>query len=215
MKRRKLRGYVIPTICLILICTIIFSSYKMYEILSYKPVEEDIQSEPVINNNYDNDEFVNATTTSNSIIRPYTSDSVTATIPFYNREGTEEEQTAALIYYEGIYMQNTGVLYTANEAFDCVAVLDGVVKNIKEDSIMGNIVEIEHTNSLTTIYQNLGEVKVTIGASVKQGDVIAVSGNNTLTSDNSNALHFEVFYKGELINPEEFYLYDYKEVINE
>lgn len=215
MKRRKLRGYVIPTICLILICTIIFSSYKMYEILSYKPVEEDIQSEPVINNNYDNDEFVNATTTSNSIIRPYTSDSVTATIPFYNREGTEEEQTAALIYYEGIYMQNTGVLYTANEAFDCVAVLDGVVKNIKEDSIMGNIVEIEHTNSLTTIYQNLGEVKVTIGASVKQGDVIAVSGNNTLTSDNSNALHFEVFYKGELINPEEFYLYDYEEVINE
>ncbi len=215
MKRRKLRGYVIPTICLILICTIIFSSYKMYEILSYKPVEEDIQSEPVINNNYDNDEIVNATTTSNSIIRPYTSDSVTATIPFYNREGTEEEQTAALIYYEGIYMQNTGVLYTANEAFDCVAVLDGVVKNIKEDSIMGNIVEIEHTNSLTTIYQNLGEVKVTIGASVKQGDVVAVSGNNTLTSDNSNALHFEVFYKGELINPEEFYLYDYEEVINE
>lgn len=215
MKRRKLRGYVIPTICLILICTIIFSSYKMYEILSYKPVEEDIQSEPVINNNYDNDEIVNARTTSNSIIRPYTSDSVTATIPFYNREGTEEEQTAALIYYEGIYMQNTGVLYTANEAFDCVAVLDGVVKNIKEDSIMGNIVEIEHTNSLTTIYQNLGEVKVTIGASVKQGDVIAVSGNNTLTSDNSNALHFEVFYKGELINPEEFYLYDYEEVINE
>ena len=216
MKRKKLRGYVIPTICLILICTILFSSYKMYEILSYEAPVKDNDNEPVINGNYkENDEMVNATTSSKSIIRPYVLDSVTATIPFYNREGTEEEQTAALIYYEGIYMPNTGVLYTANEVFDCVAVLDGVVKNVKEDSIMGNIVEIEHTNSLTTIYQNLGEVKVTIGASVKQGDIIALSGNNTLTSDNSNALHFEVFYKGELINPEEFYLYDYEEVINE
>ena len=210
MKRKKLRGYVIPTICLILICTILFSGYKMYEILTYQsPIQNDDDITPVINEEGDN--IINVTTT-NKIIRPYTLESVTSTIPFYNREGTEEEQTAALIYYEGIYMQNTGVLYTANEEFDCVAVLDGVVKNIKEDSIMGNVVEIEHSNSLTTIYQNLGEVKVTVGASVKQGDVLATSGKNTLTSNDSNALHFEVFYKGELINPEEFYLYDYKEV---
>ena len=210
MKRKKLRGYVIPTICLILICTILFSGYKMYEILTYQsPIQNDDDITPVINEEGDN--IINVTTT-NKIIRPYTLESVTSTIPFYNREGTEEEQTAALIYYEGIYMQNTGVLYTANEEFDCVAVLDGVVKNIKEDSIMGNVVEIEHSNSLTTIYQNLGEVKVTVGASVKQGDVLATSGKNTLTSNDSNALHFEVFYKGELINPEEFYVYDYKEV---
>ena len=210
MKKRKLRGYVIPTICLILICTILFSGYKMYEILTYQsPIQNDDDITPVINEEGNN--IINVTTT-NKIIRPYTLESVTSTIPFYNREGTEEEQTAALIYYEGIYMQNTGVLYTANEEFDCVAVLDGVVKNIKEDSIMGNVVEIEHSNSLTTIYQNLGEVKVTVGASVKQGDVLATSGKNTLTSNDSNALHFEVFYKGELINPEEFYLYDYKEV---
>ncbi len=210
MKKRKLRGYVIPTICLILICTILFSGYKMYEILTYQsPIQNDDDITPVINEEGNN--IINVTTT-NKIIRPYTLESVTSTIPFYNREGTEEEQTAALIYYEGIYMQNTGVLYTANEEFDCVAVLDGVVKNIKEDSIMGNVVEIEHSNSLTTIYQNLGEVKVTVGANVKQGDIIATSGKNTLTSNDSNALHFEVFYKGELINPEEFYLYDYEEV---
>ena len=33
MKKRKLRGYVIPTICFMLITTILFSSYKMYQIL--------------------------------------------------------------------------------------------------------------------------------------------------------------------------------------
>ena len=111
-------------------------------------------------------------------------------------------------------MQNTGVLYTSNNQFDVVSILDGTIKNVKEDSLMGNIVEIEHTNNLTTVYQSLGEVKVSVGDKVNQGDVIATSGQNKITTDTSNALHFEVFYKGEVFNPEEFYLLDYTEVMN-
>lgn len=215
-KRRKLRKFVIPTICLMLVCTILFSSYKMYQILTagvpvVNPTPKDNTSE--VNNNDD----TNVTPTINetkAIIRPYTSQEVSATIPFYNIDGTNDEQSAALIYYEGIYMQNTGVLYTSNNAFDVVSILDGTVKNVKEDSLMGNIVEIEHTNSLTTVYQSLGEVKVKVGDKVSQGDVIATSGQNKITTDTSNALHFEVFYKGEVFNPEEFYLLDYTEVMN-
>lgn len=199
-----------------LVCTILFSSYKMYQILTagvpvVNPTPKDNTSE--VNNNDD----TNVTPTINetkAIIRPYTSQEVSATIPFYNIDGTNDEQAAALIYYEGIYMQNTGVLYTSNNAFDVVSILDGTVKNVKEDSLMGNIVEIEHTNSLTTVYQSLGEVKVKVGDKVSQGDVIATSGQNKITTDTSNALHFEVFYKGEVFNPEEFYLLDYTEVMN-
>ncbi len=215
-KRRKLRKFVIPTICLMLVCTILFSSYKMYQILTagvpiINPTPKDNTSE--VNNNDD----TNVTPTINetkSIIRPYTSKEVSATIPYYNIDGTNDEQAAALIYYEGIYMQNTGVLYTSNNQFDVVSILDGTVKNVKEDSLMGNIVEIEHTNNLTTVYQSLGEVKVSVGDKVSQGDVIATSGQNKITTDTSNALHFEVFYKGEVFNPEEFYLLDYNEVMN-
>lgn len=199
-----------------LVCTILFSSYKMYQILTagvpvVNPTPKDNTSE--VNNNDD----TNVTPTINetkAIIRPYTSQEVSATIPFYNIDGTNDEQAAALIYYEGIYMQNTGVLYTSNNAFDVVSILDGTVKNVKEDSLMGNIVEIEHTNSLTTVYQSLGEVKVKVGDKVSQGDVIATSGQNKITTDTSNALHFEVFYNGEVFNPEEFYLLDYTEVMN-
>lgn len=213
---KKRRKFVIPTICLMLVCTILFSSYKMYQILTagvpvVNPTPKDNTSE--VNNNDD----TNVTPTINetkAIIRPYTSQEVSATIPFYNIDGTNDEQAAALIYYEGIYMQNTGVLYTSNNAFDVVSILDGTVKNVKEDSLMGNIVEIEHTNSLTTVYQSLGEVKVKVGDKVSQGDVIATSGQNKITTDTSNALHFEVFYKGEVFNPEEFYLLDYTEVMN-
>ena len=215
-KRRKLRKFVIPTICLMLVCTILFSSYKMYQILTagvpiVNPTPKDNTSE--VNNNDD----TNVTPTINetkAIIRPYTSQEVSATIPYYNIDGTNDEQAAALIYYEGIYMQNTGVLYTSNNQFDVVSILDGTIKNVKEDSLMGNIVEIEHTNNLTTVYQSLGEVKVSVGDKVSQGDVIATSGQNKITTDTSNALHFEVFYKGEVFNPEEFYLLDYTEVMN-
>ena len=198
-----------------LVCTILFSSYKMYQILTagvpvVNPTPKDNTSE--VNNNDD----TNVTPTINetkAIIRPYTSQEVSATIPYYNIDGTNDEQAAALIYYEGIYMQNTGVLYTSNNQFDVVSILDGTVKNVKEDSLMGNIVEIEHTNNLTTVYQSLGEVKVSVGDKVSQGDVIATSGQNKITTDTSNALHFEVYYKGQLINPEEFYLYNYNDIM--
>ena len=216
-KRRRLRKYVIPTICLMLVCTILFSSYKMYQILTagvpvVNPIPNDNTSE--VNNSGDDTNITPTVSVTKNIIRPYTSTDVTATIPYYNIDGTNDEQAAALIYYEGIYMQNTGVLYTSNNAFDVVSILDGTVKNIKEDSLMGNIVEIEHTNNLTTVYQSLGEVKVKVGDTVKQGDIIATSGQNKITTDTSNALHFEVFYKGEVFNPEEFYLLDYTEVMS-
>lgn len=216
-KRRRLRKYVIPTICLMLVCTILFSSYKMYQILTagvpiIDPSPKDTTSE--VNNSQNDTNITPTVSVTKTIIRPYTSTDVSATIPYYNIHGTNDEQAAALIYYEGIYMQNTGVLYTSNNAFDVVSILDGTVKNIKEDSLMGNIVEIEHTNNLTTVYQSLGEVKVKVGDTVKQGDVIATSGQNKITTDTSNALHFEVFYKGEVFNPEEFYLLDYNEVMS-
>lgn len=216
-KRRRLRKYVIPTICLMLVCTILFSSYKMYQILTagipiIDPSPKDTTSE--VNNSQNDTNITPTVSVSKTIIRPYTSTDVSATIPYYNIDGTNDEQAAALIYYEGIYMQNTGVLYTSNNTFDVVSILDGTVKNIKEDSLMGNIVEIEHTNNLTTVYQSLGEVKVKVGDKVKQGDIIATSGQNKIAADTSNALHFEVFYKGEVFNPEEFYLLDYNEVMS-
>lgn len=216
-KRRRLRKYVIPTICLMLVCTILFSSYKMYQILTagvpiIDPSPKDNTSE--VNNSQNDTNITPTVSVSKTIIRPYTSTDVSATIPYYNIDGTNDEQAAALIYYEGIYMQNTGVLYTSNNTFDVVSILDGTVKNIKEDSLMGNIVEIEHTNNLTTVYQSLGEVKVKVGDTVKQGDIIATSGQNKIATDTSNALHFEVFYKGEVFNPEEFYLLDYNEVMS-
>lgn len=142
-----------------------------------------------------------------SIIRPYTSDNVKIATYFYDINDEAEEQEKSLIYFENTYMKNTGVLYQAEEVFDCVAVLEGTVLNIKEDDILGNVVEIEHNANLRTIYYSLGEVNVEVGEVLAQGDLIGTSGNNNISTADNNLL-IEVYYNGTLLDPEEFYEMD-------
>lgn len=141
------------------------------------------------------------------IVRPYTSDSVRIKTYFYDVAADAEEQEKSLIYFENTYMKNTGVLYQADEVFDCVAVLNGTVLNIYEDDILGNMVEVEHNPNLRTIYYSLGSVTVEVGEVLAQGDIIGTSGENNIT-DAANNLLFEVYYNGTLLNPEEFYSMD-------
>ena len=109
-------------------------------------------------------------------------------------------------------MQNTGIMYTSSNKFNVLAVLDGTVKNIKKDEIMGNIIEIEHTSNVITIYQSVDNINVSVGQKVVQGQIIAQATNNSIIDSNLNALHFEVYVKGELTNPNNFYKMSLKEL---
>lgn len=203
LKHRKLRGYVLPTLYVIVLIVIFGAVSLVSSLLQVNPnylysvnVLKDV-STPV----------VEEVEESKQIVRPYTSSDVEIATYFYDVDGTPEEQQKSLIYFENTYMKNTGVLYQASEVFDCVAVLEGIVLNIKEDDILGNVVEIEHNPNLRTIYYSLGEVNVKVGEVLAQGDIIGTSGENNLTDQASNLL-FEVYYNGTLLNPEEFYSMD-------
>ena len=98
-------------------------------------------------------------------------------------------------------MPNTGILYESDEAFDVVAVMDGTVKDIKEDEILGTVMTIENSSKLTTVYYTLGETKVAVGDTVTQNDVIATSGNSELETSKPNTLLFETYVDGVLTNP--------------
>ena len=203
MKHRKLRGYVLPTLYVIVLIVIFGAVSLVSSLMQVNPnylysvnVLKDV-STPVL-------EEVEET---KEIVRPYTSSDVTIATYFYDEDASSEEQEKSLIYFENTYMKNTGVLYQAPEVFDCVAVLEGTVLNIKEDDILGNVVEIEHNPNLRTIYYSLGEVNVKVGEVLNQGDLIGVSGENNITDSSSNLL-FEVYYNGTLLNPEEFYSMD-------
>jgi stage II sporulation protein Q len=209
MKYRKLRSWVIPSICLFLVGVIFYSGFQIWQIMASD--NNIVPEDTYVTGNIINQD-IPTIATKDTIIRPYNDSSVEATIPFYNVNGTDAEQQAAIIYYENIYMENTGVMYSSNNNFDAIAVLDGTVKDIKDDAIMGKIVEVENSKTITTVYQSLATVNVTVGQNLKQGDLIGSAGPNNIVGNNRQCLHFEVFKKGEIIDPEQFYLMNIDEI---
>jgi len=152
-------------------------------------------------------EYVN-----DEIFKPYENTNVKVLKGYYDRSDDPKVQEKALIYYQNTYMPNTGILYSSNESFDVISVLDGKVEDVKTDNLIGNIVTIKHSNNLFTSYQSLNEVMVSVGDEIKQGDLIGTSGPNQITPDSENMLLFEVIYNGVNINPESFYQMNIKDL---
>ncbi len=140
-----------------------------------------------------------------TIIKPYLSEDVKIGKYFYDFEADEERQQNSIIFYENTYMQNSGVDYVSDTVFDVVAVLDGEVLSIETDSTLGNIVKLKHDKNLITVYQGIDNIDLKEGSTVNQGTIIGTSGTSKINTNYATSLHFEVYYNGELIDPENFY----------
>ena len=162
----------------------------------------------------DNNDNTTTTTNPNEIIRPYKSDKVTIGRYFYDFEAEAKNQENAIIYYENTYMQNSGVDYISETVFDVVSVLNGKVLSVDTDEILGNVVKVEHDKELITVYQGIDKVNLKVGDTVTQGQVIGTSGTSSINSNYSTSLHFEVYYKGSLMDPENFYKLNLKDLGN-
>lgn len=204
MKVKKLRSFVLPTIYLIAIGAIVISVFLLGEtIKSYKSMEEE-ETTYVVGSIVENivpvlkeDEAKTSP--------PFKSEEVQISKNFYEKDADEKKQQSSLIYYEGTYMPNSGILYKSDNEFEVLATHSGTVTNVKEDEILGTIVEIEYNPNLKTIYQSLKNIKIKNGDRIEQGQVIGYSGSNNLEPTNKNELLFEVYYNGKLLNPEKFY----------
>lgn len=122
---------------------------------------------------------------------------------FYESDAPKEKQEAALVYYDNTYRQNKGIDIAMNDgkSFDVVASLSGTVSKVADDSILGNIVEIEHEKGVVTVYQSLADVKVEIGEAVKQGQVIGTAGTSVYDKEVGTHVHFEIRKDGTPVNP--------------
>ena len=210
MIKRKLKPWVIPTIYALVVAVVFTCLYILGT-----TINDGFQS-PSKNNVKDvlieEDIPVNKEIESTKVLKPYNGENVTIANKFYEKDADEKTQQNSLIYYENIYMQNTGILYNSDKQFNVIAVLDGTVKNIKEDKILGNVIEIEHGTNLTAFYQSIDNIKVKVGDQVKQGDLIATSGANNIENTKDNCLHFQVYNQGQLLNPETFYTMNLNEL---
>lgn len=140
-----------------------------------------------------------------SIRKPFDKENITTDIDFYDKDADEESQQKSLILYENTYMPNTGILYTSEEQFDVLSTLDGKITKISKDELLGNVVEITHSNTLTTTYYSIDNVKVKENQTIKQGEVIGTSGKNNISSTSDNMMLFEVSLNGNNIDPENYY----------
>ncbi len=205
MKKRKLKGYVLPTIYFvilgIMVVSITFLSQSLLE--KQQQNDEDYKYSTSVFEESENDPTNSEGNTTNEIkiVRPYTSDKVTVTKEFYNKDESVENQEKALIFYENTYMPNTGILYGSDEKFDVIAILNGTVKEIKEDEILGQMITIECDNKITAVYYTLGEIKVSEGQQITQNQVIATSGTSNIDSSKAESLLFEIYIDGVLTNP--------------
>ncbi|MBS1646437.1 MAG: M23 family metallopeptidase [Bacteroidetes bacterium] len=86
------------------------------------------------------------------------------------------------------------------------ATLDGTVIYAGWTTNDGYVVQLQHKNNLMSLYKHNSEVIKSIGDHVKAGEPIAVVGNTGETS-NGTHLHFELWYNGLPINPQDYVLF--------
>jgi len=139
------------------------------------------------------------------IIKPFTDNDVKVVKHFYDYQAEKESQEKSLLYYESTYMQNSGVDFSKGSSFDVVSVLDGTVVTVEEDNMVGKVIEIRHSNEMISSYQSLSEVYVKKDDVVTKGQIIGKSGYSNIAKNLKDHLHFELLYKGQVVNPLDYF----------
>ncbi|RHS91132.1 M23 family metallopeptidase [Erysipelatoclostridium sp. AM42-17] len=125
---------------------------------------------------------------------------------YYDSHLKEERLEKALIYFEGVYRPHYGLDYQNNgEAFDVMAATSGTVIKKENDALLGWTLSILNDSGITTTYQSVDSIKVEKGDKIKQGQVIARSGENVYESDLKSHLHFVLSKDNKVLNPQQFF----------
>ena len=148
---------------------------------------------------------VNKTNDTKVIIRPYFEQDVSIVKSYYDYKSDSKEQEKSISYYDGMYVQSSGVSYASKKDFDVVSILDGEVTEVKNDELMGNSITIKHNDSTFSVYQSIKDITVKTGDKVKQGDKIAIVGTSNMAKELGKHLYFELIIDENCVNPEEYY----------
>lgn len=200
-RKRKLKPFVMPMVYALAFTALVLSLSVVDTIQNKKVSKADDNYTYVNNSIISSNVPVVKEETTEVTIKPFKSDNVEIAKKFYDTNASDEEKQNALIYYNDTYMQNSGILYKSNESFDIVNILDGTVVDVKKDEVLGNVVEVKHSNNLISTYEGLSTVNVKKDQLLKQGDVIGKSGKLELGESLENSLLFELIKDGKYVNP--------------
>lgn len=99
-----------------------------------------------------------------------------------------------------------GMDFTAPIGTDIYATANGRVISAGWESGYGNCVKIDHGFGYMTLYGHMSAFNIHPGQEVKRGEVIGAVGNTGKST--GPHLHYEVHYKGEVMNPQNYYFLD-------
>ncbi|MDP4240162.1 MAG: M23 family metallopeptidase [Bacteroidota bacterium] len=101
---------------------------------------------------------------------------------------------------------HAGMDFTAPIGTDIFATANGTIQSAGWKQGYGNCVEINHGFGYLTLYGHMSAIKVRVGQKVKRGDVIGLVGSTGKST--GPHCHYEVHYKGEVMNPQNYYYLD-------
>ena len=156
------------------------------------------------NDNQNNQQVPNKPQTKKEVIAMPLKDDFVVVRKYYEQDDTTENQELAVIQFGKRYYTSNGISLSKqdNQDFEVLAALSGEVVSVDENPIYGIVITIKHENELYTEYSSLSESKVQAGASVKQGDVIGVSGVCEYDSSLQSHVYFKVLNNSKTFNPE-------------
>lgn len=93
------------------------------------------------------------------------------------------------------------IVAKTNEPVKCVA--DGVVVLASWTQDSGHVITVQHRGNLVSVYKHNAGLLKKVGNFVNAGDIIAIVGNSGEMTDGPH-LHFEMWYNGNSLNPEDF-----------
>ena len=97
---------------------------------------------------------------------------------------------------------HNGLDIAVAEGTDVIAVKSGTVTEVRTSATYGKVLEYETKDGYTVMYAHLSKVLVKQGEEIKQGQVVAKSGNTGLST--GPHLHYSL-WKGEtLLDPMEY-----------
>ena len=199
MKRRKLKGFVLPTLYLLITISIFVGVVLLGRdmVLTNKDydygvgaLKDEVQSV-----------IIEDTIVSSEIASPVEEGKADIAVHFYSKDADETLQQSSLIYYENTYLPNTGIIYASDSAFDVRSVFNGKVTDITDDEFFGKCLVIEHNNKLRTYYYGLDNIQVKKDDEVTNETILGTAKNNEIMNDKKTFM-FEVYLNNELKNPE-------------
>lgn len=210
MKRYRINKTAVLTVCFYIGAFLVLIGSLSLIGRTYNPELPAIKYDYIDRTGFE--KYIPVTGEPSKFIKPFTDEKVTVLKGFYDFKSSEQDQVNSLLFFEGTYLQNTAIAFGGVESFDVVAVYDGTVISVRQDELLGHVIEIEHGNNVISVYQSVSDVKVKENDIVRQGDIIAKSGRSNLNAGLNSHLLFELIVNGRIVNPDDYFDKTLKEI---